>query len=129
MTTMRQRALSPFLASVGLVASALGIGIVGCGSNDSLPVETYPPVVIQLSPDRATVTVGDSTRLEGQITGGNPLTPPLLERCTASSPNIATVIRSATACTVVGVTPGTTDIIVMASTGHVDTAAVVVVAR
>ena len=105
-------------------------GVLGCypdwGTTEAPPP---PPVVIQLVPGNATVTVGDTIDVVSQITGGSVMTPPSLYRCTSTSPNVATAIWSRTACRVAGLANGTTDIVAMASTGHQDTATVVVVPR
>jgi|APMI01.1.fsa_nt_gi hypothetical protein len=100
-----------------------------CGSEDSLPFLTSPPVVVALTPLVATVQVGDTTRFAAAISGGSPNGPPTVVSCTLASARTATVTASPTGCTVVGVLPGTTEVIVFASTGHQATSSVVVVPR
>lgn len=119
-----------FCVRYSLRVGALGLlCIVGSCGNDLPLAYTDPPVVITLEPALATVRVGDTTRLVGTLSGGSPITPPRVASCKLSSPLIASVSSSLAGCTVVGVSPGTTDVSVMASTGHEDTARVVVVPR
>lgn len=114
---------------LGSVVCALAAGALACGSDDYIPMLTNSPVVIRLVPGSATVTVGDTVPLVGDITGGSPSSPPTVARCTPTQPTVATALVTLTTCKVVGLAPGTTDIIAMASTGHVDTATVTVVSR
>ena len=86
-------------------------------------------MVMRLVPTSASMRVGDTLEIVGQLTGGSIFTPPTVAKCTPTTPNVATAIRSLTACKVVGLAAGTTEIIAMASTGHLDTATVEVVAR
>jgi hypothetical protein len=131
MATTTPKFFPKSLAWIGFTASAFGVVLVGCTGSDLNPYskEPLPPVVIRLVPGNATVAVGDTAQLVGEITGGSALTPPSVFKCTATLPNVVTTIRSLTACTVVGVAAGTTEVIAMASTGQVDTAAIVVVPR
>jgi hypothetical protein len=113
-----------------LHVGALGVLCTLSSCGDDLPLAvTDPPVVITLDPALATVRVGDTTRFVGTLSGGSPITPPRVASCKVSSPLIASVSLSLAGCTVVGVSPGTTDVSVMASTGQEDTARVVVVPR
>ena len=112
-----------------IAAAAVGVVILGCGNDDLILETPAPPVVIRLTPESSAIAVGDSVRIEGRITGGSPVTPSSVSKCTATSPSVVRAVTSLSACTIVGLAPGTTDIIAMASTGQVDTATVVVVPR
>ncbi len=100
-----------------------------CGSQDTLPFLTNPAVVVTLTPAVATVRVGDTTRFVAAISGGSSTAPPIVASCALAFPQMATVTASLAGCTVVGVSPGTTDVSVMVSTGQQDSARVVVVPR
>lgn len=126
---MKTSRISNRFARASLAAVVSGVAVLGCASGDDSMILVVQAVVIRLVPDHATVVVGDTVQLVGEITGGSPNTPPSVESCAPSSPNVATAIRSLSGCKVVGLSPGTTGIIVTASTGQRDTATVVVVPR
>ena len=113
---------------VVLAIGALGVGALGCGDSSS-PLHTDPPVVLKLVPDNAAVRVGDTTQIMAVITGGSRTLPPIVGACTSASPTKAAASVIASGCRVVGVSAGTIDVIVMASTGNSLTATVMVEAR
>lgn len=113
----------------GIASAGIAAGVLAC-YDDSVPLPGVPPTpVVRLLPEAAVVTVGDTARLVVEVTvDGEPRTPSV-SSCVVASSNLATVVRTPTTCNVVGVSAGTTSLVVTVSTGQMDTATVIVIPR
>lgn len=113
----------------GIAAAGFAAGLLAC-YDDSIPLPGVPPTpVVRLLPEAAVVTVGDTARLVVEVTvDGEPRTPSV-SSCVVASANLATAVRTPTTCNVVGVSSGTTSLVVTVSTGQMDTATVMVIPR
>lgn len=113
----------------GIAAAAFAVALLAC-YDDSVPLPVVPPTpVVRLLPEAAVVMVGDTARLVVEVTvDGEPRTPSV-SSCVVASANLATAVRTPTTCNVVGVSSGTTSLVVTVSTGQMDTATVIVIPR
>ncbi len=112
-----------------IAAAAFAAGLLAC-YDDSIPLPGVPPTpVVRLLPEAAVVTVGDTARFVVEVTVDGEPRVPIVASCSMTSANLATAVRTPTTCNVVGVSPGTTNLIVTVSAGQMDTATVIVVPR
>lgn len=114
----------------GLAAVGMSVGLVACWGDDTIPLPGVPPTpVVRLLPEAAVVAVGDTARLVVEVTVEGEPRVPVVASCAVTSATLATAVRTPTTCNVVGVSLGTTSLVVTVSTGQMDTATVIVIPR
>jgi hypothetical protein len=124
-----QRLLHSFVCR-GIVVSGLCAGLMACWGDDTIPLPGVPPTpVVRLLPEAVAVAVGDTARFVVEVTVQGEPRVPVVASCAMTSATLATAVRTPTTCNVVGVSPGTTSLVVTVSTGQMDTATVVVIPR
>lgn len=117
-----------FSRKMAIVAVSLGAmtALGACGDDVTVTPAPAAPVVISITPQNATLNIGESTNLAVQITGGSTTTPPTLASCTSSNSAVATAAVQGSACRVTAVASGNVSVTAAASTGGVAAAAITV---
>jgi uncharacterized protein YjdB len=108
--------------------AALG-GLAGCGDNVTVPVPPLASIVITITPQNASMNIGESLNFAVQITGGSTTTPPTLASCSTSNAAVATASVNGAACKVTAVAAGNATVTAAASTGQQASSAVSVTAQ
>jgi len=116
------------LVGRGVVAAGLFAALLACSGVDTIP-GVPPTPVVRLLPEGAAVAVGDTARFVVEVTVEGKPRVPVVASCAVTSATLATAVRTPTTCNVVGVSPGTTSLVVTISTGQMDTATVIVIPR
>lgn len=112
-----------------LVALSLGalVALGACG-DDVTVTETPPPETVSITPQSASMNVGESLNFAVLISGGSATAAPTLASCTSSNTAVATATAAGSACRVTAVAAGNATVTAATSTGKAAAASITVAA-